>query len=121
MKNAVIALCFFLLAVGQAQPTQAASCLSGGCHQEIAARKYLHGPIAAEQADNKGCVACHIPAARECAPDRAGSFQPLAPSARMCQVCHSRGTGTQHSIKQIDCLKCHDPHGSNRSQDLLRP
>ncbi|MHB8810199.1 MAG: hypothetical protein ACYC9M_09325 [Desulfobulbaceae bacterium] len=121
MNWRLIVFCFFLLAAGQVQPTRAASCLSGGCHQEIGARKYLHGPIAAEQAGNKGCVACHVPAGRECAQGRAGSFQPLAPSTRMCQVCHSRGTGTQHSSKQIDCLKCHDPHGSNRSTDLLHP
>lgn len=120
MSWRAILFCFILLAAGQ-QPTLAASCLRGGCHQEIAARKYLHGPIAAEQSGNKGCVACHIPAGRECAPDRAGSFQPLAQSTKMCQVCHSRGTGTQHSIKQIDCLKCHDPHGSDHGTDLQRP
>ena len=110
-----------LLAVGQALPVLAASCLSGGCHQAISAGKYLHGPIAAEQSGNTGCVTCHIPAGRACAPGQAGSFQPLADSVRMCQACHARGTGTQHSLKQIDCLKCHDPHSSNRGPDLLRP
>ncbi|MHB8791238.1 MAG: hypothetical protein ACYDBT_15320 [Desulfobulbaceae bacterium] len=110
-----------LLAAFQARPIQAASCLSGGCHQTIAASKYLHGPIAAEQMGNTGCITCHIPAGKACAPDRAGSFQPLADSVRMCQTCHSRGTGTQHTGQQVDCLKCHDPHGSERGPDLPRP
>jgi hypothetical protein len=110
-----------LLAAGQTLPVLAASCLRDGCHQTITASKYLHGPIAAEQMGATGCVACHVPAGKDCSPGQAGSFRPLAPAVAMCQTCHSRGTGTQHSEKQIDCLQCHDPHGSNRTQDLQRP
>jgi hypothetical protein len=110
-----------LLAASQALPAHAVSCLEGGCHQEITASKYLHGPIAAEQIGATGCISCHVPAGKACAPGSAGSFQPLAPSVQMCQICHSRGAGTQHTLQKIDCLKCHDPHGSDRSQDLQRP
>lgn len=110
-----------LLAAGQSLPAQEASCLRDGCHQAITASKYLHGPVAAEQIGATGCVACHAPAGKACTPGSAGSFRPLAPAVQMCQTCHSRGTGTQHTVQQIDCLKCHDPHGSDRGQDLQRP
>jgi hypothetical protein len=109
-----------LFAVIPALTAGAATCLSGSCHQAITASKFLHGPVAAEQMGNKGCLSCHVPAGRDCEPGRPGSFRPLAPSAQMCQRCHARGTGTQHSAKKIDCLKCHDPHGSDVGFELRR-
>ena len=109
-----------LFAAGPTLPLQAQTCLSSGCHQQIAAHKHLHGPVAAEQSGNHGCIACHVPAGQECTQSKKGSFKPLAPSVQMCQTCHSKGTGTQHSSKKIDCLKCHDPHGSDLGIDLQR-
>ncbi|RJX24566.1 MAG: hypothetical protein C4563_00145 [Desulfobulbus sp.] len=116
-----LALVLTLLAIVAASPARAASCLAGGCHQDIAGRKYLHGPIAAEQMSGNGCAVCHVPAGKPCAPGKAGIFRPLEDPVRMCQRCHSRGTGTQHTSKKINCLKCHAPHGSDTSPDLQRP
>ncbi len=98
----------------------AATCLTGSCHQALFSYKYVHGPIAAEQAGVKGCVACHVPAGKKCTPDKAGSFKPMAPPDKMCKLCHSRGNGSQHTAKKINCLKCHDPHGSDSGTDLKR-
>lgn len=98
----------------------AATCLTGGCHQALTSQKYVHGPIAAEQAGAKGCVACHIPAGKKCTQAKAGSFKPLAQPDKMCRICHSRGNGSQHSAKKINCLKCHDPHGSDKGPELKR-
>ncbi|GAB4335426.1 MAG: hypothetical protein Kow0089_05130 [Desulfobulbaceae bacterium] len=109
-----------LASIVLAGETEAASCLTGSCHRELTAKKYVHGPVAAEQAGARGCVACHVPAGRACTAQRGGAFKPLAPATRMCQTCHSRGTGTQHSIRRIDCLKCHDPHGSDKNPELKR-
>ena len=120
MSPRSVLFCIILLAIVPALPVQAATCLSGGCHQQIVASKYLHGPIAAEQSGKKGCVACHVPTGRQCAANKAGTFKPLTPSVKMCQLCHAKGTGTQHSVKKIDCLKCHDPHGSDHGIDLQR-
>jgi hypothetical protein len=117
-KYALITL--IILAACPALPARAQTCLTGACHQQIAAHKYLHGPVAAEQSGNHGCTACHVPAGRECSQGKGGAFKPMAASTQMCQTCHSKGTGTQHSAKKIDCLKCHDPHGSNRGIDLQR-
>lgn len=106
-----------MLTAGQAG---AATCLTGNCHTSLTKTRFIHGPVAAEQAGARGCVACHVPAGKSCTPNRKGSFKPMAPPAKMCQLCHSRGTGTQHSAKNINCLKCHDPHGSDKNASLNR-
>lgn len=100
--------------------SEAAQCLNGSCHANLVKSKYLHGPVAAELAGAKGCVACHIPAGRICSKGKKGAFKPMLKSVRMCQVCHTSGTGTQHSNQNLDCLRCHDPHGSNKSSSLNR-
>ncbi|MCL7489164.1 MAG: hypothetical protein M8357_13435 [Desulfobulbaceae bacterium] len=118
-KSAAVAILILTTAV-LAGKSAGASCLTGTCHQSLTATKYLHGPVAAEQAGATGCVACHVPAGKTCTANSKGSFKPLAPSLTMCRLCHSRGTGTQHSSQQIDCLKCHNPHGSNKNAELQR-
>lgn len=115
-----IAAAISLLALSLHGEAKAATCLSGTCHAEIGATKFLHGPVASEQAGRAGCVACHVPAGKPCSQGEKGVFKPLAPSAMICQLCHSSGTGTQHSTQKIDCLKCHDPHGSNKGAELQR-
>ena len=110
----------FLLATVLAGESEAASCLTGNCHKPLTATKYLHGPIAAEMAGAKGCVACHVPAGKPCSQGKKGAFKPLVSAAKMCKICHAQGTGTQHSSKKIDCLKCHNPHGSDKNSELKR-
>lgn len=100
--------------LGSAQ-LQASTCLTGGCHEKITSHKYIHGPIAAEQAGVMGCIACHVPADKECTATTAGTFKPMAASSTMCQTCHTKGNDTLHAAEEIDCLKCHDPHGSDTS------
>ncbi|MDW7774200.1 MAG: cytochrome c3 family protein [Desulfobulbaceae bacterium] len=109
-----------MTAVLAASSLQASNCLTGGCHEKIIAGKYIHGPVAAEQAGAKGCITCHIPAGRECSENAAGSFQPLPPADTMCRMCHTRENDTRHTEKEQDCLKCHDPHGSDTSPVFLR-
>ena len=111
-------VCFlsFLLS-GQVVAT---GCLTGGCHQKLASTKYIHGPVAAELAGGRGCIACHVPAGKKCAGNKGGSFKPMATSIKMCQLCHSWETGTQHTSKKVDCLKCHNPHGSDTDPELKR-
>ena len=111
---------FLLITIFISGVSVASTCLNGSCHTDISTKKYLHGPVAAEKAGAKGCVACHAPKGQGCAPGKKGSFKPLAKPIEMCQVCHSMGTGTQHSNQKIDCLKCHDPHGSDKNQELSR-
>jgi hypothetical protein len=105
---------FLSAALGTVQ-LQARTCLTGDCHQALTSKKYIHGPIAAESAGALGCETCHIPAGKECSKSEAGEFRPLAPPITMCQICHAKGNDTLHSAKEMDCLKCHDPHGSDTS------
>lgn len=118
VKSVIAAI--FILATLSAGESEATSCLSGGCHKPLTATKHLHGPVAAEMAGAKGCVACHIPAGKECSVKKKGIFKPLAPATQMCSICHASGTGTQHSTKEINCLNCHDPHGSDTNTALKR-
>ena len=120
MLGKSVTVAIFILAIVLTGESEAASCLTGNCHKPLTATKYLHGPIAAEMAGAKGCIACHIPAGKLCSKGNKGVFRPLASGVKMCQICHSRGTGTQHSSKKINCLKCHDPHGSNKNAELKR-
>lgn len=98
----------------------AKGCMAGGCHQELAQVKYMHGPVAAEMAGVSGCVMCHLPGGEKCAVQRAGSY--TIKSKGLCVTCHVKGAGTQHSVAEIEakCLQCHDPHGSDLSRYMLR-
>jgi len=98
----------------------AQGCMNGGCHQELLKSKYMHGPVAAEMAGINGCQMCHISSGSKCTPKRGGSYKTKAKG--LCSTCHSKGTSTRHSDKEIEskCLKCHNPHGSNISRYMLR-
>lgn len=95
-------------------------CLSGACHQALAKPRYLHGPVAAEMAGAKACVMCHLPAGPACTATAKGRF--TLKGKEICQACHTKGTGTQHSKSEVEgkCLKCHAPHGSETSRQFLR-
>ena len=110
----------FFLAIFFTGEAEASKCFTGNCHADLGKTKYLHGPIAAEKAGAQGCITCHVPAGKPCTKKGKGVYKILAPASLVCQICHTRGTGTQHSMKKIDCLKCHDPHGSDKSAALNR-
>jgi len=116
-------LCLFLvvsaLAAGELDAASGMGCLAGGCHQQLAATKYVHGPVAAEMAGVKACEMCHVPTTK-CSSSKGGKFS--YKSRELCTICHNKGTGSQHSEKEIEskCLKCHDPHGSEVSRYMLR-
>lgn len=119
-KGSLLAIALFLLPLFFAGESEASQCLTASCHTALGETKYIHGPIAAEKAGGKGCVTCHVPNGPSCKKNKKGVYKILAPASLVCQICHTRGTGTQHSRKKIDCLKCHDPHGSNKNSSLSR-
>jgi len=120
MSSKVIVPVFCLLSLFLSSQIVAAECLTDQCHQNLAATKYIHGPVAAELAGGMGCVACHVPAGEKCSASKGGSFKPMISALQMCQLCHLRGTGSQHTSEKIECLKCHDPHGSDSGHELKR-
>lgn len=98
----------------------AKGCMDGGCHQKLTVVRYMHGPIAAELAGANGCEMCHVQAGAKCSVSKGGSFK--IKSKGLCLACHAKGTGSQHSTREIEskCLKCHSPHGSDVSPQMLR-
>lgn len=121
MPRTALLMILFLAVVLPAGHVRAATCLTGGCHSDLAAKKYLHGPVAAEQIGGQGCIACHIPNGELCSSARGGHFGPLPAAVEMCRFCHSQGSSTAHTAENRDCLGCHDPHGADSGPDLLRP
>lgn len=81
---------------------------------------YMHGPVAAEMAGAKACIMCHVPAGTACSATAKGIFK--LKGKDICQGCHAKGNGTQHSQAEVEskCLKCHAPHGSETSRQFLR-
>jgi len=98
----------------------AGTCISGGCHKEIVGAKFLHGPVAAEEAGAEGCASCHVPAGAPCTPSKPGQYAMKTKEDRLCLLCHERGTGTQHTRTRAACLSCHSPHGSEDSYKMMR-
>ena len=124
MKSAVffrIALFLPVLFYSFSSDAQAKGCMAGGCHQKLTNVKYMHGPVAAEMAGVKACEICHVPVRSKCSSKKAGKFK--LKSKGLCLTCHVKGTGSQHSSGAIaaKCLKCHSPHGSDSSSQMLRP
>lgn len=101
-------------------PALAATCLDGGCHQPLTTPRYLHGPVAAEMAGAKGCVACHRPNGKPCSEKRGGAFTFDKKEKEMCLRCHGKDAATEHTATAKNCLHCHDPHGSTENPTLLR-
>ena len=98
----------------------AGSCIAGGCHGQMVSLKFLHGPVAAEEAGAEGCVSCHEPTGSLCTARKAGAYKLKTQKDRLCMLCHERGTGTQHTRTRGQCLGCHSPHGSEESAKLLK-
>lgn len=81
------------------------NCSTAGCHDDLAQRTHVHGPVAVGS-----CDACH-------AAEQPGHKFPLKREGdAACKLCHVvlSGKPFQHAaIKQSGCTGCHDPHGSN--------
>jgi len=116
-----LALVAFFVSIDGVE-TEAATmgCMNGTCHQELAEIKYMHGPVAAEMAGANGCKMCHVPAGVNCSAVNGGQFKVKVKG--LCIACHAKGTGSQHSAKEIEskCLICHGPHGSDTNRYMLR-
>ncbi|HYG98465.1 MAG TPA: cytochrome c3 family protein [Terriglobales bacterium] len=95
--------------------TDAAKCLE--CHEDKSKGKAVHSAIAT------GCTSCHeVRVNKEITRVKLTT----ATSHRLCLQCHadknaSEMKGKVHSPAVRDCLKCHDPHVSDNTNQLLKP
>ncbi len=99
---------------------RAGTCVAGDCHSSVVSAKYLHGPVAAEEAGVEGCITCHVPSGASCTATQGGEYAFKTKEDRLCLLCHERGTGSQHTRAKSKCLSCHHPHGSESSFTLMR-
>jgi predicted CXXCH cytochrome family protein len=120
MKNVKGALLCAAMVFSLAGTAFSGTCIEGGCHSDKVNYKYLHGPIATEEAGGKGCVSCHVPKGAACSASEGGVFELVASKDGLCFYCHEKDTGTEHSARTTGCLYCHSPHGSNTDPKLVR-
>ncbi len=98
----------------------AGTCIEGGCHASELDYKYLHGPLAAEEAGIEGCASCHISTGAACTSTKAGDYDFAAKEDALCTTCHEKSTATAHLSRNDGCLDCHSPHGSDDDSTLQR-
>jgi predicted CXXCH cytochrome family protein len=93
----------------------AAKCLE--CHEDKTKAKVVHSAI------KTGCLSCHE--VRTNKDVTRVKLITTTPSA-LCLTCHADKKaadikGTVHPPTVRDCLTCHDPHGSDNKNQLLKP
>lgn len=83
------------------------------CHDNKAAKKFVHGPVASGD-----CTACHDP---HRSPNR---MQLKATGASLCLMCHEDKFSHRFGHGPVaagDCTACHDPHESDYRMQLRKP
>ena len=103
IKTAAIIFILFPAIFAWAHPAaaKAPSCLTEKCHKPMLDKKFVHGPVAVED-----CQFCHVKVGEH-------KFKLAAKGEALCYVCHEKG----HN-KGVNCLGCHDPHGTDREFQL---
>jgi len=87
------------------------------CHADKTKSKFPHPPVP------KSCMSCHeVRVNRDITRVKLITATPLS----LCLSCHtdkkaSEIKGKVHSPNVRDCLKCHDPHGTDNKNQLLLP
>lgn len=93
------------------KPTSAtATCTESGCHADLLAHRFLHGPAAGQK-----CDACH-----EYEEPREHRFRALA-ERDLCAKCHpmEHRNVVHKPVRDGQCSGCHDPHGSDHRKMLI--
>jgi predicted CXXCH cytochrome family protein len=125
LRRTLVALCLCGLAVFAAgslarssatrptTATPAAGCADAGCHADVKAYTFVHGPAASND-----CESCHtlVDAQRH-------RFETPRKNAELCTYCHEFSVANMPVVHKPvaagECLGCHNPHGGN-SRAALR-
>ncbi len=94
------------------------SCINSQCHSEEVKHTFLHGPLAVKQ-----CFSCHAPIPVLPGEDK-HKFKILDSIPVLCFICHkdvNLKEDFHEPIAKGECLKCHDPHGSELKSQLRLP
>jgi len=98
----------------------ASTCVNGSCHAKTVQFKFLHGPLAAEQQVGGGCISCHKSSGAACTPAAKGVFTYAEAKDKLCMLCHDKSESPDHIGRTTNCLKCHNPHGSDKNMKMTR-
>ena len=105
----------------QAEPAEnpyaGKSCLSAGCHADLAEPEVVHAPV-----KNNECSECH-----EQEDETNHEFSMIAEGAELCYECHDEseiaetdeGGSVHQPVAQGECAGCHEPHASGHKGLLI--
>ncbi len=87
------------------------TCVTSDCHTRVMAGRVLHGPTAQKQ-----CEACHVDA-----DVKKHTYGLVVPIFELCSYCHvqSERSVVHKPVADRECVKRHDPHGSDYPLQLL--
>ena len=96
---------------GKLSASNAKTCITSECHQELMKEKYVHPNIT-----EKKCLICHDPT-KKCTKYESGkkhTFTLKGQDAELCFPCHKIGEKeyVHETIKKGICLECHNAHQS---------
>ncbi len=96
-------------------PLAPTDCTTSGCHADVAAREFRHGPARAN-----ACHACH-----RVVSERSHTYELERPEPALCTLCHDMRAGAaavvHRPLADGDCTGCHDPHGGRDIRMLREP
>lgn len=98
---------------------EAAAAFCTECHADLQRVKYIHEPVR-----TGNCRACHGATADHPGDDGSGSII-TDRSNKACYQCHNLKNKGRYVHPNLEleggCLLCHDPHGSDNVNNLIRP
>lgn len=98
-----------LLSFGTVSAQTDAGCMKSECHDDMAIKKFVHGPVGAG-----ACTICHVPVE-----GKDHRFDFFAQKDELCFACHEERRDMMlkdHVHKPVadgNCTSCHDPHQSD--------
>ncbi len=109
--SASICLAVIVTAKTAIPAASTASCISGKCHKDVGAKRYIHGPIG-----SGSCEVCHPVVAW--VESKHPAIQTRTDAER-CLFCHAEAEHLTNQkyvhtpVKRRECIACHDPHQSD--------
>ena len=91
-----------------------AGCLTSGCHQQLAKKRWVHGPIAVQ-----ACGQCHEETSQLAEEHQ---FNTEQDGRQLCLSCHPAEAADEFihgPFGDGNCVQCHDPHGGTEKNYLL--
>lgn len=114
----VLPLAAIALLIGTA--AYAGSCVTASCHGAVVKYKFLHGPLAMEPQTDRNCISCHVKAGKACTASTKGDFTFAEEKDKLCTMCHEKSDSPDHVGRVTGCIRCHNPHGSDKTSKLLK-